>query len=107
MAPPTSALRDYGLASQARETDGAPSLPLEKGRVSRSTIYRTLWRFHSLEPATLTAPAAGVARSNAYHSPVSQIAQIKTARCSLMFKKKQKKSFDKNQQSDNPWHDKC
>ena len=22
MAPPTSALRDYGLASQARETDG-------------------------------------------------------------------------------------
>ena len=32
-APPTSALRDYGLASQARETDGdgAPSLPIWKG----------------------------------------------------------------------------
>jgi hypothetical protein len=83
------------MAPSARETDGdgAPSLPLEKGRVSRSTIYRTLWRFHSLEAATLTTPAAGVARSNAYHSPVSQIAQIKTARCSLMFKKKQKKAL--------------
>jgi len=93
MAPPTSALRDYGLASQARETDGdgAPSLPLEKGRVSRSTIYRTLWRFHSLEAATLTAPAAGVACCNAYHSPASQIAQFETATVLFCSKKILKK----------------
>jgi hypothetical protein len=56
MAPPTSALRDYGLAIQARETDGdgAPSLPFGKGRVARSTFYRKLWRFRRLEATTLT-----------------------------------------------------
>jgi hypothetical protein len=68
MAPPTSALRDYGLASQARETDGdgAPSLPFGKGRVARSKFYRKLWRFRRLEATTLTAPAAGGALCNAY-----------------------------------------
>jgi hypothetical protein len=48
---PSFVLRDYGLANQARETDGdgAPSLPIEKGDAKRSAVLKAMAYIDSLK----------------------------------------------------------